>query len=354
MKCNLFFFQTSRKILTKFEKILQLWALTILCINACVTTIAFYFADHIFHSNDAVGKFNDLLKYLCLISCFYVTLIESFMKKKYMQYLYKQLSWIKYQFKNSFNTDLKMILLKYHRKFMIKFLGIMFIYFCSLIYNLFIHKFPKQRMIYYTYVYDIPFFICRCRHLQLMYYINYIHTFCKVLNEKIHEIVIESKKRKKLLVSSDKESEKYLCDQLQYLKAIYGEIWLMTRNINEYFGWSETFNFAQNFVQITCDLYWINMIMSMQIISSEGGENFYGKIMLCKMYSRPLLINLITHLLQIVLVFNQIVTVLTISYVLNAASNCYTEALLTPILIHQVERRSDDLDLNDMVSINHF
>lgn len=147
---------------------------------------------------------------------------------------------------------------------------------CYVIYEVGIFQSPKK-MKYYAYVSTVPAFICRCRHLQLAYYVVHLHAGIKVLNEKLVLIVKQSKEMQKDGVKVDFKEEKLLCDQLQRVKIIYGEIWMMTHDINEYFGWSTCFNFAQNFVQVTCDMYWIYMTMALTRISGYNAINFIRK-----------------------------------------------------------------------------
>lgn len=256
----------------RIEKCLKYWSLLILLVNLHITVISFYFADKIFYTNDVVGKFNDFLKYLTVSGTFYITLIESFGKKGYIKKFYKRLTWLHHKCMK-IDVNLSPVLDEFKYNLNRKVVPILVLCLCFITYEVGIFQCPKK-MKYYAYVSTVPAFICRCRHIQLAYYVVHVNACVKVLNEKLLAI---TKQSKKIQSKFDFREEKYLCDQLQSVKIIFGEIWMMTHDINEYFGWSTCFNFAQNFVQVTCDMYWIYMTMALTRISGYNGINFIRK-----------------------------------------------------------------------------
>lgn len=261
-----------------FEKCLKYWSLLIFSLNFSVTVLSFYYADQIFYTNDVVGKFNDFLKYLTVSGTLYITLIESFGKMGYIKKFYKRFTWMESKCMK-IDVDLRRVLDKFKDKLNRKVVPIVVMCVCYVIYEIGIFQGPKK-MKYYAYISTVPAFICRCRHLQLAYYVVHVTAGVKVMNEKLEQIVKQSKEMQKMEGKIDFKDEKVLCDQLQRVKIIYGEIWMMTHDINEYFGWSTCFNFAQNFVQVTCDMYWIYMTMALTRVTGYNRINFIRKSLL--------------------------------------------------------------------------
>lgn len=259
----------------RLEKCLQFWSLLILSSNFCITVISFYFADQIFYTNDVVGKFNDFLKYLTVSGTFYVTLMESFGKMGYIKKFYKRFKWLESKCMK-IDMDLRVIVDEFKYKLNRKVVPILVMCICYVIYEVGLCPSPKK-MKFYAYVSTFPAFICRCRHLQFAYYVVHLHAGIKVLNDKLGFIVKQSKEMQKDGMKVDLKDEKVLCDQLQRVKIIYGELWMMSHDINEYFGWSTCFNFAQNFVQVTCDMYWIYMTMVLTRVSGYNQINCIRK-----------------------------------------------------------------------------
>lgn len=259
----------------RLEKCLKFWSLIIFSLNLGVTVISFYFADQIFYSDDVVGKFNDFLKYLTLSGTLYITLIESFGKMGYIKKFHERFKWMESKCMK-IDVNLRPVLDKFKYKLNGKVVPILLLCMSYIIYEVGIFQSPL-RLKRYAYISTVPAFICRCRHLQLAYYVVHVNAGVKVLNEKLDLIVKQSKEMNKNGTKIDFKEEKFLCDTLQRVKIIYGEIWMMTHDINEYFGWSTCFNFAQNFVQVTCDMYWIYMTIALTRITEFNRINFIRK-----------------------------------------------------------------------------
>ncbi|XP_063697573.1 putative gustatory receptor 2a [Culicoides brevitarsis] len=313
----------------RWERCLKLWSCVIFALNLCVTVISFYYADEIFYSNDVVGKFNDFLKYLMVSGTFYVTIIESFGKAGNLKKFYRRFLHVRDKCR-AINVDVVPVLDDFKYKLNRKVVPVVILCLCYVIYECGIFKSTKK-MQFYAYISTFPAFVCRCRHLQFAYYVVHVNAVIEALNEKLRSIMRQSKDTKNLdgtVTKSDMKDEKMLCEQLERVKIVYGEVWMLTHDVNEFFGWSTCFNFAQNFVEITCDLYWIYMTMTLTRVTGYNRINF------------------------ILLIIFPILTMMSICCLINATSKCYFEASKSPQILHQICRKPKNVDLNNLV--RHF
>lgn len=294
----------------KIDRVLIFWSYFVITLNLTITCLALYHAESIFYTQDDTGKLNDWTKYVAVCSCFYVMLFESVLQRN----LLKE-AWFKFDFilcaLRGEGLRIDEHLQHYRRKFLKKF-------YCVTIFNIIVTILDLRRMSLYSWIIVIPSLSSRYRHLQYAVHTIETHAIQKTLNEGIQSVVDHSKNEKNHCV-----------DRLLCLKRVQSELFSMVQMINAYFGWSTTFNFAQDFIQITCDMYWIymNTIGALEITN----QRLYLLFKVCA----------------------QVTIVLCGMVLVHGASEFYVEQEKTSGLIHKIRRSKEKSDEMDD-AIRHF
>jgi 7tm Chemosensory receptor len=118
-----------------------------------------------------------------------------------------------------------------------------------------------------------PVVTLRLRCLQILFYLDSIDLKLQLLCDMLRILVVQNqsddylKKRDKMLsfkqineyydYGPKKMSKVSVFDQLVIMKQIYGKIWDISNLINDCFGWSLLVLIAQNFIEFTCNGYWL-------------------------------------------------------------------------------------------------
>uniref|UniRef100_A0A182II81 Gustatory receptor n=1 Tax=Anopheles arabiensis TaxID=7173 RepID=A0A182II81_ANOAR len=103
----------------------------------------------------------------------------------------------------------------------------------------------------------------RLRHLFHMFFIDIL----KIHLQKLHHDLVDAGEYMANLVEQPQDTAVFRAmyaqsvDRLLSLKSVYGQLWELSDCINRNFGWSQICNFTGNFVQLSCDLYWLYMSM---------------------------------------------------------------------------------------------
>ncbi|XP_055542974.1 uncharacterized protein LOC129728550 [Wyeomyia smithii] len=156
-----------------------------------------------------------------------------------------------------------------------------------------------------------PATFCRMLHLCHTLHIDYLTECVQVLNENLLDLKNMMDGNSNNSQQNDKSRAEIIqkvLERLLDLKEDYCIIWKTSLLINRRFAWSQVFNIISNFIQLSCDLYWIVLC-------------FFG-IINCKV------------LLEIVLCLVLAPTVL--SLMLTSANRCSTKSSKVGSLLHKI------------------
>lgn len=302
----------------KYDRILLFWSFVVITFNLTITVLSCYNASAIFYNEDDTGKLNDWLKYVTVSFCFYVTLFESVAQRDCLKKNISSFQAARIEFQRH-NIPIDGYFKEQNRTYLAQFIFLAVSHVVFLIFEQFFSEDKTLRMKLYTYIMVIPSFTCRLRHLQFAFTIIMCQAVQKTINNALEAVVLSAKRGV------------YKTERLLFLKLQQSELFETAQSANEIFGWSATFNFAQNFIQITCDMYWIymNAVEALQV-NSRG-----------------------TYFLM--LLSYQLSTISTGLVLVRAASEFYKEQNRTPELIHSIVRRRAIGDCNEMDDvIRHF
>lgn len=126
-----------------------------------------------------------------------------------------------------------------------------------------------------------PIIIIRARCIHNIFLIDLLNEFTELLSAKVKEIIARkaNERDERPLMYSHRDFD-YLkrspFEELMTLKDVYGYIWDVTNLINDAFGWSLLAVATQNFIEFTCNGYWLflaldNKTSSLSAISECGG-----------------------------------------------------------------------------------
>lgn len=125
-----------------------------------------------------------------------------------------------------------------------------------------------------------PIVIIRARCIHNIFQVDLITAFLSFLNAKLEAIVEISSRHKptdqfeqiKYAQAEFKQLTRSPYTELMILKDVYGYVWDITNLINDAFGWSLLAVATQNFIEFTCNGYWLflatdNQLSEMSAIS---------------------------------------------------------------------------------------
>lgn len=137
-----------------------------------------------------------------------------------------------------------------------------------------------------------PIVIIRARCIHNIFQVDLITVFLNFLNVKLEAIIEISSMQKhtdqfekiKYAQAEFKHLNRSPYTELMTLKDVYGYVWDITNLINDAFGWSLLAVATQNFIEFTCNGYWLflatdNKLSEMSAISEwhSNANNIRGK-----------------------------------------------------------------------------
>ena len=236
----------------------KLWLMIVILGLIINGYLGYKFQDEVFHQFDSVGYVNNVMNFIIALFTVFVSLIETHVLKNYQKSV-----WTKINIFNDKILHLRDEYKKFYKKFTLKFFCVYFIIAIIEIWTyweIINSKFSQQWSKFWWLNFPISI-LTRSRHIFLVFYVDFLAVYLKTLLIEL-ECVNESlgllaKSKENNSSSGYKETIKRATKKLIFLKLMYGEIWYASTDISEAFGWSEALNFVHNFVQITCDSYWI-------------------------------------------------------------------------------------------------
>lgn len=151
--------------------------------------------------------------------------------------------------------------LSFKRNYTIKFVSVM-IFFIGSELTVFLLIGEKKQWKNFWACNFIPMMIGRIKHLHYIYLVNLIELNLSVIRWRLDQLIN---------VSSIQNTvpKNYMYKKLKRVREDFSRIWNVVLYMNNGYGIPLLTNFLQNFIQITCDLFWIYM----QINSNENDSN---------------------------------------------------------------------------------
>uniref|UniRef100_A0A182PZ66 Gustatory receptor n=1 Tax=Anopheles epiroticus TaxID=199890 RepID=A0A182PZ66_9DIPT len=205
----------------------------------------------IFYSVLAILNLNDIIKYGSLMMAIFVILLDIGLQRKSQQLVWEKLS-------QAEGTTRKTCVKRFVRRYVLKFYGYLAFSTCIDAQILYLASDSPPELTYWLVIFAIHTFL-RLRHLFHMFFIDML----KVQLQQLHHGLVEIRDYIHELHAQPRNSVPHrkmfqrAVDRLLELKRSYGELWDLCDCINRTFGWSQICNFTCNFVQLSCDLYWL-------------------------------------------------------------------------------------------------
>lgn len=207
--------------------------------------------DFIFYSRDTFGMMNDTFKYCGVAVAYYSIIIETVVRRSEHVHFWHSVIQIKWdaarrEHKHSIGIELLM-----PRRLVLQFGGlVLLIFMVELI--LVPIMINNQQSLNFWAVYFFSLMLSRFRHLQLIHYVDTLDRELMELAKELQKIVSYSR-----IDTISPAMADFILARIKWAQWNYSEIYDMSQNINEMFGWSQLANFLHSFIQILADLYWI-------------------------------------------------------------------------------------------------
>ncbi|XP_053667251.1 putative gustatory receptor 2a [Anopheles marshallii] len=207
----------------------------------------------IFYTELQILNFNDILKYGSLMMAVFVIFICTIVQRNTHRRVWEMLRLIR-------GTTRKECVQRFTRQYLWKFYGYLLFSVSIEALELYSIRNSLPDFAYWLVTLNLSAFL-RLRHLFHMFFINLL----KIQLKQLQYGLVDVSGYMGHLHGQPKESDLYremnerCVDRLLELKHVYGQLWELSDCINRTFGCSQICNFAGNFVQLSCDLYWCYM-----------------------------------------------------------------------------------------------
>lgn len=232
--------------------------LILLCtvyINLIILFIGIYviylYEDHIFYSENAIGKFTDIIELSAPIFAHMIANFETLFTRKHQKRIWENILQTEKILTKSFkkNSNQK-------KNYAFKFLILNLLSILSEVFILIIIGEDVQwSRLWYARLFSNN--VGRIVILQAIFYIDFIRNQISIINFKLEEI---SKIRNLIYTDKIIFNEKNtisLYNKLKVLKKLQSRMWYTTQSLNSRFGWSILAAVINLFICLTVDFYWI-------------------------------------------------------------------------------------------------
>ena len=240
----------SVKTANKNQRIIFWTVFQILILLATWILIAIY-EEHIFYAKNSVGIITGTLKISTVSLAYLVTMVELIINREQLKSIHTKIK----QFDencSSLKIDWKKYKNQSDRSFA-KFAFFTLALYLAVEIKIVISIGNIEQWCYFWLVSILPITMSRLIYIQFIDYLRIVKMRLTILKDQLIIIVDESK-----ISPLSSSKVKYLAnlEKSQTIKDGYGAIWDITDTINDCFAWSMAANVTQNFVQISCDMYW--------------------------------------------------------------------------------------------------
>lgn len=210
-----------------------------------------YLYEHlIFYSEDAIGKFTDIIELSAPISAHMIANFETLFTKKHQKKIWENILQTEIIIKNwSQNSNQK---INYAFKFLI--LNLISIL-SEVLIIIIIWKDLRWSRLWYARLFSN--IVGRLVILQAIFYIDFIRNQISILNFELGKM---SKIRNLMDDDNNICNEKHkilFYKKLKVLKKLHSRMWYTTQSVNSRFAWSILAAVINFFICITVDFYWI-------------------------------------------------------------------------------------------------
>jgi hypothetical protein len=149
----------------------------------------------------------------------------------------------------------------------------------------------------------------RFRCFQTLFYIDSMDLKLKLLCDKLNSLIVQNQndnyfekmeKHPSFIQVNDYHeygSKVSVFDQLVIMKQIYGKIWDVANLINDCFGWSLLTLITQNFIEFTCNGYWLFLALDNKLPTEIAFGNLFDQNFICLILMWNLSFNFSKHML---------------------------------------------------------
>lgn len=232
--------------------LLPFWSVVQLIILAALTIYVFT-TEGIFGPHNYIGEFNDLIKVVTVYATHFTILVEGFFTRNHLSQFWTKIN----ELDSKLLSRLEIFSTKtfngaFVRKFFVNVVAVLLME-IAIISS--IQDDPLWRNLWYLSC--ISLLITRLRHLHLMLHVDTISFRLKIIRKELEEVVTRRSSSGKNYNKKDRQLFQKLC----VIKSAYNSLYECCSHINFSFGFSQLCNLMQNFIQLTCDLYWIYSIL---------------------------------------------------------------------------------------------
>lgn len=272
-----------------------------------ILIITVYTADGIFGNHNYIGEFNDMIKVASIYATHVLILIEALCCKHHLSAFWRKIREVDTNILSQFNQE-RIDNPEIFEKCFVKkfFLNLTVVLLLETIVISTIQEDVLWTNLWYLSIVSLT--ITRLRHLHLMLHVDTICFRLKVLRVELAKIVAKEQKAIKSF------------ERLCLMKDAYNTLYECCSHVNFSFGFSQLFNLMQNFLQLTCDLYWIYSVL----------------------YRNDL-----TYIL--VLIVTLVPTFQVIIVVLSSCERCLKEVREIGFLLHNVDTENGDKRMDMLI-----
>lgn len=241
--------------ISKSKNKIDLILLCTVYINLIILFIGMYIVylhEHlIFYSEDAIGKFTDIIELSAPISAHMIANFETIFTRDHQKKIWENILQTEIILRKSFNKNLHC-----KRNYAVKFLILNLISILSeILILIIIWKDVRWSRLWYARLFSN--IVGRLVILQAIFYIDFIRNQISIINFELGQI---SKISQLMYNHKNMFNDKYricLFKKLKVLKKLHSRMWYTTQSVNSRFGWSILAAVINFFICITVDFYWI-------------------------------------------------------------------------------------------------
>ncbi|GAB0099345.1 Gustatory receptor [Sergentomyia squamirostris] len=237
--------------------LLGLWSVVNFVMVVTLASFVFVNFDRVFVDSD-VGQFNDLVKFVTVILTHGTSMGEALLTRSNLLSAWTRLNTADNLF-HQIGIPVTQHGVKLFKNFSTKFtiyLTVTVVIELSIIGTI---QYDENWTRNWT-ISCVSLLISRMRHLHLTMYVDLIRSRLHIVRKELKQMVVITKNNH--FVLKDELTTKRIETRLVQMKKIYGVLWECHGDVNSSFGWSELAALMQNFIQLTCDLYWIYSVLN--------------------------------------------------------------------------------------------
>lgn len=308
--------ESSHKIHKTRDLFLTIWSL-LTFIALCVLIVVAFNSDGFFRPHNYIGEFNDIIKIACVFATHLIIIVEAFFSRNQLFEFWLKINEVDSKLLSRLEIGQAEDANNFRRSFVKKFfLNLIAV----IVVEIIIISNIKDDSVWSNlwYLSFISLTITRLRHLHLMLHVDTISFRLKLIRKELEGVVTNSQ-----LIHANSKAEpkdKRAFHKLCVMKNVYNSLYECVSHINFSFGFSELCNLMQNFIQLTCDLYWIYSILY------RNDLNYIFVLIL-----------LLVPTFQVVIV------------VLSSCEKCLKEVREIGFLLHNVEKDEGDTSMDTLV-----